>query len=351
MSTLTLHTTGLPGGLLAVDLKSPDSTFTAKDLANRFHRLLESLKLDNRTSSPAFTMAVGSRLITSKDDNRPTEYFDIFGAHWFLRVWKPTDKDKFVESVFARNLDGTTICCRGLFRTVKDMALCIEERTHLPLKEQRLSYQSRPLSLDKLLSHYGIRNDSYIEISGALRGGYEPTGLGLSYVNVQNPVGPQRIAWTATGPTWMIAEPGLTLEGICNNRACAAYRQMVIINLGYEEYSPIDNLEKSKCPQCGHFVESKDCALNNCQYRFVGMKITDQVRRDIVRATSPWKAARWEDAYQAFRRSHMGIAQWERLVLQTRPLDDDRQPNDSFAFSVSLGSHSVCIIRKDEIHH
>jgi len=61
-------------------------------------------------------------------------------------------------------------------------------------------------------------------------------GSGRRFADLSNDQGLKKIAWAKTAPEWRIAPHGLCLEGICNNETCKAFKQTVIIPIGYKRF-------------------------------------------------------------------------------------------------------------------
>lgn len=82
-----------------------------------------------------------------------------------------------------------------------------------------------------------------------LRGG--GSGLaGVKFADVSNAGNLVKIPWADTAPEWRLAAPGLCVEGVCLNRKCAAYRQMVICNMGMTSFDLLLDRSSCTCPMC-----------------------------------------------------------------------------------------------------
>jgi len=70
---------------------------------------------------------------------------------------------------------------------------------------------------------------------------------------------------------WRLISNGLNIEGLCTNFKCPAYKQMVVINLGFGEFdcARIILERKNKCPQCKHQIHPTKYALHNCRWWYV----------------------------------------------------------------------------------
>ncbi|CAF4216093.1 unnamed protein product [Rotaria magnacalcarata] len=97
--------------------------------------------------------------------------------------------------------------------------------------------------------------------------------FGKTFVNLTKGNSPKRIEWNSSAPNWCIARSGICLEGKCSNPSCLAHKELVIINIGIREFDLLTESYKiSKCPECSKYVEPVTCALNNCMWRWIGLK-------------------------------------------------------------------------------
>ncbi|CAF0788031.1 unnamed protein product [Rotaria sp. Silwood1] len=70
---------------------------------------------------------------------------------------------------------------------------------------------------------------------------------------------------------WRLISNGLNIEGLCENSHCPAYKQMVIINLGFGEFdfARIILERQNRCPICKTKIIPFKYALNNCRWWYV----------------------------------------------------------------------------------
>ncbi|KAI8584902.1 hypothetical protein BDZ88DRAFT_435039, partial [Geranomyces variabilis] len=238
--------------------EDPESSQTAGDVIKHVRNFLNSLDSAGPGPEPmfrGFELSVGERRIADKtDQNTLISYFDVFGATWFLRVSDP-----------------------------------------IPLMEKQMEAEMA-MQREMAMS----------------------AGCGLAFVDVANKLGPERRDWSDKAPAWRQVAPGMSLEGKCINSSCKANGKMVIVNLFFGEYSPIFHAERSVCPMCKSYVDSKECGFRQTQYRFHGSKLGDKGK--LQHESSPWTTVSPEDAYQLFRQSRVGTAQWVQLLFETKPL-------------------------------
>jgi hypothetical protein len=70
----------------------------------------------------------------------------------------------------------------------------------------------------------------------------------------------------ASAAPWRMAQPGLCIEGYCENPSCQANGQLVIDNKGFTHFDLM--LEAAagscRCPSCSSVFQPLTCAFNNC---------------------------------------------------------------------------------------
>ncbi|CAF4356273.1 unnamed protein product, partial [Rotaria sordida] len=76
--------------------------------------------------------------------------------------------------------------------------------------------------------------------------------LGLRFVDLGDGKGVKRISWSKEASRWRIAGRGLCLEGICQNPQCEAYKQQVIMAIGYKVFDVVADSDETTtiCPIC-----------------------------------------------------------------------------------------------------
>ena len=120
--------------------------------------------------------------------------------------------------------------------------------------------------------------------------------------------------WSQNAPEWRFVKAGLCFEGKCSNPDCKASNQMVIINMGVPVSLDIfgfDGSRPTNCPVCKKFVKPLTCAFNNCTWKHIGRRMT-QNGSEIQK--SDW--ANVGDEYFRFNESNQ--VEWASLVLETK---------------------------------
>ncbi|CAF1055198.1 unnamed protein product [Rotaria sp. Silwood1] len=173
---------------------------------------------------------------------------------------------------------------------------------------------------NKTLFDYGIKPDAMLNLTYRDFQGRNPT-FGAHFVDVSNKEGLKRIEWAKTAPDWLIAAPGLCLEGLCKNGACVAKDRKVIMSMGYIEFDVLrgPNSKTTKCPMCSKYVNPTTCGFNNCWWKYEGIKQPNEYEEPKTIA-SDWQHA--DNAYHRFDEEKSGIIQWRDLKLtaaKTKP--------------------------------
>ena len=73
---------------------------------------------------------------------------------------------------------------------------------------------------------------------------------------------------------------GVCLKGKCQNLECKAFTQMVIINMGdvcVFKLGIDHNRQPTNCPIYYQHVKPITCGFNNCQYRYISKKETEDL--------------------------------------------------------------------------
>ncbi|CAF1407589.1 unnamed protein product [Rotaria sordida] len=191
---------------------------------------------------------------------------------------------------------------------------CKKAKTKEDLEKILLVLDGRQLDDDnKTLFDCGIKPDAMLDLTYCNFHGRNPT-FGTHFVDVSNKKGLTIIEWTKTASDWLIAAPGLCLEGLCKNVACVAKGRIVIMPMGYIEFDILrgPNRNTTKCSMCSQYVNPTTCGFNNCWWKYEGIKQTDESEEPKT-ITSDWQHA--DNAYHRFDEEKSGIIQWRDLKL------------------------------------
>ena len=80
------------------------------------------------------------------------------------------------------------------------------------------------------------------------------------------------------------------MEGVCDNAGCPAHNKMVIDNRGCGTFDLIIDAHTCTCPMCRKPIKPVTCAFDNCQWRFLGLRIGRAGAPETVRSDG-WKDA------------------------------------------------------------
>ncbi|POM63206.1 Ubiquitin family RING domain containing hypothetical protein [Phytophthora palmivora] len=165
--------------------------------------------------------------------------------------------------------------------TVASFKNQLQDIEGIPASEQILAFNNTRLEDQRTLQSYNIKARSKIYLVWTLNGGYIPSRgiLGSHYTSVLAKHDP------VNAPRWRVAYEGLNIEGICKNRLCAAFRQMIIYPYQFESFNLV--LEGCiQCPSCHLSVKPVTCGFYNCTWKFEGIRSHDEVS-----VSSAWKKA------------------------------------------------------------
>lgn len=188
----------------------------------------------------------------------------------------------------------------------------------MPLDQQRLVYEGRQLVDSRSLKGYNVGKGSELQLIFSLCGGNN--GSGMRFVDISNSNNLQVLPWAKTSPDWLIAEPGLCIEGCCHNPSCAAYCETVVCNQGMGTFDLLVDAGHVTCPICNEHVKPQTCAFNNCQWRYSGIKARSPSR--LLRSLD-WASA--GDQYELFSGEAVSRVKWHRLLISTR----QQQPEET----------------------
>jgi len=205
------------------------------------------------------------------------------------------------------------------WETIAMLKAKIEDKENIPIQQQGFVFGGRQLENDRTMRDYNINEQSTIHMFLRLRGG------GVIFADVERD--PFKSKWNFNAPTWRRAGWGLCLEGLCMNSLCKAYRKMVIIIMGlpYIFELGVPGEKSTNCPMCDSYVKPITCGLNNCEWRYMGIKETD---RGLKRVECDWKQV--SDEYHRFNDDKESLANWSKLLIETKRKREDLVNNQMF---------------------
>jgi large subunit ribosomal protein L40e len=221
--------------------------------------------------------------------------------------------------------------------TVLRLKNLICEKEGIPADQQRLIYGGYQLIDNKTLMEYKIEDGSIVHLVLRLRGG----GC-ASFADVTNRDAFQNHNWSSDAPVWRRAMPGLAIEGLCDNRACEAFRHMVIVNQGFRDFDLIVDRDKGGvcCPLCKTAVKPVTCGFNNCWFKFVGQKAgTSKI------ISIPWDKV--TDEYRRCNELKSGTVVWSRFLISVRrifsPMKTALVSESEFVYNPDSGFCVLCV--------
>lgn len=198
--------------------------------------------------------------------------------------------------------------------TIGDVKRWIHHTKGIPAQDCQLTFAGRLLPDDSTLGERNIKHGNTLHLFLGVKGGTTPK---IQFVDVSNSNSIELRRWDPTAPVWRRAGQGLCVEGVCKNRVCSAYGQLLVIsNQHFGTFDLVIDARRCKCPCCDARITPTTCAFNNCQWRYSGIKDDGRAGMRAVRSED-WRVA--GDQYERFRDAANNQVVWARLLLVTQP--------------------------------
>ena len=123
----------------------------------------------------------------------------------------------------------------------------------------------------------------------------------------------------------MMCISGLSMEGVCQNPDCKAYKERVIMNPYHHVFDMKADLKQCRCPMCKMVVHPDACAFNNTFYSFAGI-LPDEKGSGKIKVMDQ-EEIRVGDEYLRLTPDKSGWAKWKYLKIFTRRLKLNQQGN------------------------
>jgi hypothetical protein len=156
---------------------------------------------------------------------------------------------------------------------------------------------------EKTLKSYNITKEDTLQLE--LRGGGCFTDLSEI---------PQVFEWSENAPDWRISKMSLFLERNVS-LLCEAYNSTVIINMGVPVILKLGLPSTKKpinCPICQKYAKQITCVFNNCEYRYIAIKETNN--NGLKKIKSNWQKI--EKNYHRFDEKNQ--TDYSNLLIETR---------------------------------
>jgi len=185
--------------------------------------------------------------------------------------------------------------------------LLVQNLDGLPHDQQRLIYGGQNMENHKTLADYKVSGGSTLHLVLRLRGG----GCG-EFIDLTKTEKRSKSDWADTAPPWRMATQGLGIVGKCKNFLCEAWDDQVLYNHGLQTFTLASLSNQVKCPMCEHHISAKSLTLNNCCWRFEGIKMSDPT----VLIQTEWESI--GDHIIHYDEHLTGNAAWKFLQVEIR---------------------------------
>lgn len=195
---------------------------------------------------------------------------DTFDLHFdvpVFRAWAPVAPP---YQLFVKTLTGKTLTIdtqEG--HTVAILKELVRDKEGIPPEEQRLVWNGKQLEDERTLRGYQVSKGQTMHVVLRLRGGGDTLGP-HAFADLSRPLEERKLVYD--GPRWRALGRGLAFDGVCENIACEAFSQHVVVNIGYGEFDFQHSMPKARCPMCNVAVANlSTCYFSDCKWHYVAM--------------------------------------------------------------------------------
>ena len=151
---------------------------------------------------------------------------------------------------------------------VKDLKQKFAKMTCTLFTSLHLMVDKKELENDKRLSQYNLASGCIVPcVSGSRRMSFGAPSMHVPQRKLEANGHSANGHNAELSPVWRRADPGLWLEGKCENNICVAYSKTVVMNAGFTDLDFISEkrmIHKSKCPMCYEKVTPISFGFNRC---------------------------------------------------------------------------------------
>ena len=233
----------------------------------------------------------------------------------FFPEFKLIDRDGFFR-IFIKSFHHELLELQVLLSyTVSDIKTKIQELHGVAADQQKLLFAGNEMENRNTLKDHNVCPEATIVCLLKTNEGEHGCFCPLQEIDHSQAEAKIQIQWSNKAPQWRKTIPGLSLEGVCQNIECQAFKSAVLINFGLGCFDVILERERSICPMCNSYVVPTNCGFNNCSFRMTGIKITENgVERQ------KFQMEKWEKAgnyYQTYNNKKTGSVKWLNLKFHT----------------------------------
>ncbi|KAH7817395.1 putative polyubiquitin [Monocercomonoides exilis] len=192
--------------------------------------------------------------------------------------------------------------------SVEDVKRKVTAVEGVDVSKMRLVSAGRWLKDCHVLEDFGIGPESTVHLLPTSRGGM--SGPALSFVDVTKTDALVESSFSSTAPPWRVVESGISVEGICENEGCPAFKKQVICRWRMKTF----DLHGSKpfCPCCLEQIVPLKPGFYDCRWRI------SSVKEDGTMTHMPWKEA-GDEKYTTYDEKEAGTAKFLLLQIEALP--------------------------------
>ncbi|CDS12466.1 hypothetical protein LRAMOSA04660 [Lichtheimia ramosa] len=255
-----------------------------------------------------------------RDTNRTIDdckvYGDVISINFHHDPVPPVDREMLLPGeksfIIVINTGGTQYqMAVSSANTGEDIKWKIHQKLGIGYDEQLLIFNGQVITNDRLVD-YGIQDGVTLHVMPKLRGGLQMVpksrGSGSLFADLEN-TSMDQVGFSDDAPDGRVVCKGMNIEADC--KCTSKYRVICMIGYGLYEL----NQDVLHCPVChSQDVDPVTVGFHQCEYR------THGIRANGTQYSCDWITIDNGD-YNLLNAKKQ--CEWERLVIQTRPLEQD----------------------------